>query len=531
MVKTDYLVIGGGIAGLVFALEAAKKGSVAVVVKDTLSDCNTAYAQGGIAAVLGKDDTFERHAQDTYSAGCNLGKMPVIRAIIEDGPAIIEYLIEQGTRFTPRDKDADLSPENLQLTREGAHSNYRVAFAADSTGREISNALIHSVKNHPNIQVFENHLAIDLITQHHIPQMDRFITRRTCWGAYVLTNTNAVEVFRAGKTMLATGGGGQVYAHTTNPAGATGDGYAMAMLAGARLANMEFIQFHPTAFFSYTGNTFLVSEALRGEGAVLRLPDGTDFMQRYHQLGSLAPRDVVARAIEQELNLSGEKCVYLDATGIGKQKLGERFPSIGAMCLQQGVDFTSAWIPVVPAAHYFCGGIVSTVDGLTDIKNLFTAGEVACTGLHGANRLASNSLLEAAVVAYRAAQHPVMEKNVEFPDIPEWTDYTSFNENEWVVISYNRQILRTVMNGYVGITRTRRLLKYAQAKVANVIHETDNFYRHNPVRREVIETRNLALTARAIVECALRRKESRGLHYIVDYPERDDANYHKDTIF
>ncbi len=531
MKNYDYLVIGSGIAGLVFALEAAKLGKVAVVTKKKLRDCNTDFAQGGIAAVLNKQDTFDEHIRDTYKAGAELGKKKVISQIVEDGPALIQYLIDIGTEFTVNDSIMHKSIENLSLTREGGHSRPRVAYAKDSTGHLIMEALIENCTNNPNISLYENHLAVDLITQHHIPQLEEFIAEITCWGAYVMdTSNNQIEIFRAKKTMLATGGAGQVYNHNTNPKVATGDGIAMAKLAGARLANMEFIQFHPTAFYSHIGKTFLVSEALRGEGAILKLQNGKTFMEKYHEMGCLAPRDIVSRAIERELKKSGDKFLHLDARHIPAEELKSHFPYINRKCLKQGVDFTSQPIPIAPAAHYFCGGVLTSINGQTDIKGLYAAGEVACTGLHGANRLASNSLLESLVIAYRAAHNEDMKKDVDFPEIPKWQDLGEFNENEWVIISNNKEIIGQIMQGYVGIIRSRRLLKYALKRLDNIYMEINNFYQHNSVRKEVIETRNLAIIARAIIISALARKESRGAHYVIDYPERNDAMYKKDTI-
>jgi L-aspartate oxidase len=527
----DFLVIGSGIAGLVYALETSKQGTVAIITKKGLYDCNTDYAQGGIAAVLDSHDSFEAHIQDTYIAGAELGKKEVIRQIISDGPALIQYLIDLGTDFTRREANYDRSLENLSLTKEGGHSQKRVAYAADSTGHQIMEALIRNCHINDRISIFENHMAVDLITQHHIPQHDGFLPGITCWGAYVLdSESNKVEIFKAKKTMLATGGASCIYAHNTNPDISTGDGMAMARLAGARLANMEFVQFHPTAFYNPEGETFLISEALRGEGAVLRLQDGSAFMENYHPMGSLAPRDVVSQAIDTELKKRSDKYCYLDATAVEKSVLKAHFPYIDKKCDEYGIDFTKDPIPVAPAAHYFCGGILSTIDGLTDIKNLFAAGEVACTGLHGANRLASNSLLEALVIAYHAGNHSSNLEDVVFPTIPEWQDQGQFNENEWIVISSNREIIGTVMQGYVGIRRSRRLLKYALSKLENVFHEINNFYQHNTVRREVIETRNMAVIASMVIRSALTRKESRGAHFVIDQPYRDDSKYKIDTI-
>lgn len=531
MKEYDFLVLGSGISGLVFALQASKRGRVAVITKQSLSDCNTDYAQGGIAAVLDIKDSFEEHCEDTYIAGAELGKKEVIRRIITEGPRLIQYLIDIGTDFTKRNPSYDNRLENLSLTREGGHSHRRVAYYADSTGHQIMQALIRNCRENPNIDIYENHLAIDLITQHHVVQDLGFVPGISCWGAYVMDQaTLKVHIFKARKTLLATGGAGQIYAHNTNPSVATGDGMAMARLAGARLANMEFVQFHPTAFWQPAGNGFLISEALRGEGAVLRLTDGSTFMEKYHPQGNLAPRDIVSRAMDVEMKRRGARYCLLDATHIPAEKLKSHFRYIDSKLSKCGIDFTKDPIPVAPAAHYFCGGVLATVDGLTDIRNLFAAGEVACSGLHGANRLASNSLLEALVMAWLAANHPSMDEDVVFPSIPEWKQMDDFYENEWVIISHNREIIGTIMDGYVGIRRSRRLLKYALSRLENIYNEINNFYQHNSVRAAVVETRNMAIIAIAVIRSALSRKESRGAHYLVEYPERDDSRYQTDTI-
>ncbi len=530
MVKTDFLVIGSGVAGLIYALEVSKKGSVALVSKQNLEECNTSHAQGGIAAVLSDKDSFENHVDDSYKTSCGLGKYPVIETIVRQGPERIRYLMSIGVNFSRVENDPSQNTENLSLTKEGGHTRNRIVYSADTTGLEVMRALITECKRNPNIIIYENHIAIDLITQHHISEMNGFIPQITCWGAYVLNAQNDhVEIFRARKTMLATGGVGQVYEHSTNSPVSTGDGIAMAYLAGSRLVNMEFVQFHPTAFYSPNGDSFLVTEALRGEGAILTLPDGTNFMEKYHPQGSLAPRDIVSRAIDQEMKTKGYTHLYLDATGIDKNILKQHFPFIDKKCREKGIDFTQNPIPIVPSAHYLCGGILATVDGLTDIKNLFAAGEVSCSGFHGANRLASNSLLEALVVAYRAAQHYSNEEEVDFPDIPEWQNTGAFNEAEWVIISHNHAIIKKIMQGYAGIVRSRRLLKFALARMDGIYEEVNKFYNNNPVKKEVIETRNLSIVANIIIRSALARKESRGVHYVVDYPETNDK-YKKDTV-
>ena len=527
----DYLVIGSGIAGLIYALQVSKYGKVAVITKSSLTDCNTDHAQGGIAAAIDPKDSFAAHIEDTYQAGAELGKKQVISEIISSAPQLIQYLIDLGTDFTLRDPAYDICLENLSLTMEGGHTRRRIAYAADSTGHQIMEALIAQCRKNPNIDIFEYRIAIDLITQHHVVQDEGFVPGISCWGAYVLeTKENKVDIFKARKTMLATGGAAQIYSPNTNPKVTTGDGMAMARLAGGRLANMEFVQFHPTAFWNPDGETFLISESLRGEGAVLRLSDGSTFMENYHPQGNLAPRDIVSRAIDSELKKRGEKFCYLDATRVPSEQLLKHFPSINSMLKAQGIDFTVDPIPVAPAAHYFCGGVLSTIEGITDIRNLFVAGEVACSGLHGANRLASNSLLEALVMAYKAGNHPSNWEEVQFPRIPEWKVIEEFNENEWVVISHNREIMGTIMQGYVGIRRSRRLLNYALSRLENIYNEINNFYQHNAVRKEVVETRNMAIIAIAVVRSALMRKESRGAHFLVDNPYHDDEHYKHDTI-
>lgn len=535
MKKFDFLVIGSGLAGLIYAMEVSKIGSVAIITKEVMSEGNTNYAQGGIAAVLDDDDSFDKHIDDSCKAGCGLAKRKVVEAVVKKGPERIKDLVNMGVNFSVSDSDypdeaQSFLPQRLSLTREGGHSRKRIVYYEDSTGKELMAVLVKKCKEQDNIVIFENHIAIDLITQHHIKQDNGFIPGIACWGGYALDcKKEEVITIRARKTMIATGGAGQVYEHNTNSPVITGDGYAMAYLAGARMVNMEFIQFHPTSFYSPDSEPFLVSEALRGEGAVLTLPDGSEFMHKYHELGSLAPRDIVSRAIDFEMKSKGFSHIYLDATRVENNKLKEHFPYIDKKCREKGIDFTAEPIPVVPSAHYFCGGILATVDGTTDIKNLFVAGEAACIGFHGANRLASNSLLEALVVAHNAGNHSSNSEHIVFPDIPEWEETGPFNESEWVIISHNYEIIKKIMQGYAGIVRSRRLLKYANARLAGIYDEVNKFYRRNPVKKEVIETRNLAIVASIIVRSALARKESRGLHYVVDYPKTSD-HYKKDTM-
>jgi L-aspartate oxidase len=530
IIKSDFLVIGSGIAGLQFALEAAKIGSVSLVTKKSIADSNTELAQGGIATVVDETDSFESHIEDTYKAGAELGHKKFIAEIVYTAPKIIENMIRLGVKFTTRGgKPVTLS--NLALGKEGGHSHRRIIFSGDYTGKEIEDQLIRIVRDTPQITIYENHVAIDIITQHHINGPDVYEPGITCWGAYVLDVQNrAVKRFLANKTLLATGGCGQVYYQTTNSPVATGDGIAMAYRAGARIANMEFIQFHPTALYQPENDqVFLISEAVRGEGAVLRLPDGTPFMKKYHELGDLAPRDVVAQAMDFEMIKQGYKFVYLDLTHLDGERMKTRFPNIYRKCMGYGINFTKDMIPIVPAAHYTCGGVLSSVRGETDIKNLYACGEVACTGLHGANRLASNSLLEAAVTAYNAANLPQNKEKVQFPDIPRWSEKGVFDEEEWVIIAHNKNTIRRMMWNYVGIVRSNRRLYYASEWLKVFYREIEEFYKKNPVRPDLIEIRNLVTVAELIVHSAIARKESRGLHYNKDYPNSREE-YKKDTI-
>ena len=528
-IKTDFLIIGSGIAGLSYALKVSEIGSVAIITKKEDSESNTNYAQGGIAAVLSPADSFELHIQDTLKAGDGLSNPDVVKRVIEAGPGAIEELIQIGVRFT-REKDS------LDLGREGGHSRNRVAHAADLTGKEIESALIQAVKSKVNVKIYEDHLAVDLITQHHLKGYRKKPEEKIkCWGAYVLdVRTGEVNKFLSKITLLATGGAGRIYLHTTNPAIATGDGIAMAYRAGARVANLEFIQFHPTSLYHPEGNSFLISEAVRGEGGKLRLKSGEFFMQNYHPSKELAPRDVVARAIDSELKKSGEPCVYLDITHLEKKFIQQRFPNIYQRCLSLGIDIAENWIPVVPAAHYMCGGVITNPEGETDIENLYACGEVAMTGMHGANRLASNSLLEAVVFANFSAESSKKkcekEKVPGFPPIPEWSTKGVFDHKEWVIISHARQEIEALMWNLVGIVRSNGRLEMAKTRMDILLEEINKFYHQNPVTYEVIELRNISIVAELIIRSALWRKESRGLHYNQDYPQKDDRNWKKDTI-
>lgn len=526
-IQTDFLVIGSGIAGLSYALKVAEQGTVAIVTKKETAESNTNYAQGGIAAVIGSNDQYEFHIEDTMKAGGHLCNREVVEMVVKEGPARICELTEIGVQFTQKDN-------RLDLGKEGGHSHHRIVHAADLTGKEIERALLARVSSHPNIAIYQNHISIDLITEHHLFGTDKQ-SRDTihCWGAYVLdVEKNIVKTFLASTTLLATGGAGHVYLHTTNPLIATGDGIAMAYRAGAMIANMEFIQFHPTTLFNSGSPSFLISEAVRGFGAILRNKNGSDFMKKYDERGSLAPRDVVARAIDSELKRSGEECVFLDISHGDPQKTKDHFPNIYARCLSHGIDMTKDFIPVVPGAHYVCGGVVTDINGATTISGLYAIGEVAMTGLHGANRLASNSLLEAVVFSHRSSeeQKRIGKKNTIPANIPDWDESGTINSEEWILVSHNRKEIQQLMWDYVGIVRSNHRLERAQRRMKLILEEIKDFYKRTKVSEGLIEIRNLAYVADMIIRSALERKESRGLHYTTDYPTLDDKNWLKDTI-
>lgn len=514
--RFDFLVLGSGIAGLSYALRVAEHGTVGIVTKKESVESNTNYAQGGIAAVMSDSDSYEQHIQDTLDAGAGLCDPDAVEVVVREGPQRVRELMELGAQFT-REQGA------LHLGREGGHSVNRIVHAADTTGHEVERALLAAVRDHPNISVFEYHFAVELITEHHLGQhVTRLRPDIHCYGAYVLDEKqDVVRTFLAKVTLLATGGSGRVYLHTTNPAIATGDGLAMAYRAKARIANMEFVQFHPTSLFHPDADSFLISEAVRGEGAILTNLSGERFMPKYDKRAELAPRDIVARAIDDQLKHRGEPHVWLDISHVDRKHVLEHFPNIHATCLQFGIDITTDPIPVVPAAHYQCGGVQTDLEGRTTLAGLFSCGEVACTGLHGANRLASNSLLEALVFGHRATG-PSIEyaQRVDWrTDVPEWDDSGTSRPQEWVLVSHNRDELRRVMWDYVGIVRSSLRLERAARRTRLLYEETEDFYRRSRVSTELCELRNMIAVAYLIIQSAAMRHESRGLHYIVDYPQ------------
>jgi L-aspartate oxidase len=521
-IATDFLVLGSGVAGLTFALHAARFGNVLLVTKRALDDSATSWAQGGVAAVHSPEDSFEQHVQDTLNAGAGLCHEVVAELCVREGPALIDWLIQLGASFS-RGGEGD-----LDLGKEGGHTARRVVHSGDLTGREIQRALMSAVRSNPKIRCLEWHMGIDLI------MMSKFGGPEYCVGAYVLDERQGrVETILARATVLATGGAGKVYLYTTNPDIATGDGVAMAYRAGAEVANMEFYQFHPTCVFHPQAKSFLISEALRGEGAVLRLPGGAPFMAQYHALADLAPRDVVARAIDHEMKRSGSEYVHLDISAKSADFVQKRFPGIYAECLRYGIDITREPIPVVPAAHSMCGGVTSDLHGRSSLPGLWVIGETAFTGLHGANRLASNSLLEGLVFARRAADK--LEEEIEhlrdtpLPTVPDWQTGSAVASDEAVVVSHNWDEIRRLMWNYVGIVRSDARLRRAARRIALLQEEIRDYYWKHLVTRDLLELRNIATVAELVISSASSRHESRGLHYTIDYPEASPAFEH-DTV-
>lgn len=519
--KYDFLVIGSGIAGMSFALKVAGKGRVAILCKTNLEEANTYYAQGGIASVTKPTDQFENHIQDTLIAGDGICDKEVVEMVIENAPSQIKELVDWGVDFD-RNENGD-----YDLHKEGGHSDFRILHHKDNTGAEVQMSLIEKIKSHPNIDVFDQYFAIEIITQHHLGQLVKHTTPNIeCYGAYVLDiRTHHVHTFLSKVTMVATGGIGNIYQTTSNPIVSTGDGISMVYRAKGLVQDMEFVQFHPTTLYNPDERpSFLITEAMRGYGAVLRNKKGEEFMVKYDQRGSLAPRDIVARAIDNEMKLSGDEHVYLDVTHKDAEQTKEHFPNIYKKCLEVGIDITKEYIPVVPAAHYLCGGIKVDKHARTTIKHLYAAGECSRTGLHGANRLASNSLLEAIVYADAAAKDSL--KLIETIDwnerIPEWNDEgTSLNE-EMVLITQSEKEVNQIMNTYVGIVRSNLRLKRAYDRLELLYKETENLFQHSVVSKELCELRNIINTAYLVITAAAQRKESRGLHYTIDYPKKNE---------
>jgi L-aspartate oxidase len=524
--RVDFLVIGSGVAGLSFALKAAAHGTVAIVSKREAHASNTWYAQGGIASVWSTQDRFDLHVDDTLTAGDGLCHRDVVELVVRGGPDRIRELIDLGCDFS---RDAEPGA-GYDLGMEGGHSRRRILHAKDSTGREIEESLIERCRAHPRISIFEHHIAIDLILESRLGGAIREGHDRV-WGAYVLDSRGGgVHSFLAPATLLATGGAGKVYLYTSNPDVATGDGVAMAFRAGAAVAGMEFFQFHPTCLYHPAAKSFLVSEAVRGEGGVLKTIAGEPFMAKYDPRKDLAPRDIVARAIDHEMKTSGAEHVLLDITHRPAGFLRERFPTIHARCLEYGIDITRQPIPVVPAAHYLCGGVLTGPDGRSTLDGLYCAGETAFTGLHGANRLASNSLLEAVVFAHRAYESALADGGAPLPAVAAWNPGSAAASTEEVVVSQNWDELRRAMWNYVGIVRSDKRLARARSRVRLLKEEVEEYYRSVFVTNDLVELRNITTVAELIIECASRRAESRGLHFTTDHPARDDARWRCDIV-
>lgn len=531
--RSDFLVIGSGLAGLAFALKASRLGKVTIVTKDQAPAANTAWAQGGIAAVMSSEDSFEAHVRDTLRAGAGLCQVDVVRNYVEQAPERIQDLIDWGVHF-----DLKEGSQQIDLTREGGHSARRILHFEDHTGGEIHRALLQKCLENPNIEIKEQHFGVDLILNKTVNPLD--VSPTQCIGAYVLNKkTNLVSIELAKTVILSTGGAGKVYLYTTNWSGATGDGIAMAYRAGARVANLEFMQFHPTCLYHQDSRNFLISEALRGEGGELITSKGVPFMKKYHEMGSLAPRDIVARSIDAEMKKSGDPCVFVDMRHHPKEYLKSRFPVIFQKCLDYGIDMSTQPIPVVPAAHYLCGGVLTDPSGKTDVQGLWALGETACTGLHGANRLASNSLLECLTMAHNCfVDHEKKWSQLTMPKVTprDWIYPAETNADEMIVITHMWEEIRRLMWNYVGIVRSNKRLERASHRLTNILAEVKDYYSQLPIHSDILELRNIAIVADLTVKCALRRHESRGIHYSLDYPwaewSEDDRTQGraKDTI-
>lgn len=523
MKKYDFLIVGGGIAGISFALKVADYGSVALISKNKLEDSNTSFAQGGIAAVMYEPDNFEKHIADTLDAGDGHCWLPAVKQVIENGKSQIEQLLEWGVNFDKNEEN-----ERFDLHKEGGHSEFRILHHKDNTGFEIQKTLNEKVRNHPNIDLYEHYFAIDVLTQHHLGQI---VTRQTpnieCFGVYALNQqNNHIETFLSKVTVLATGGIGSAYLSSTNPAIATGDGVAMVHRARGVIKDMEFVQFHPTGFYKPGEKpVFLITEAIRGYGAVLRTQDGKEFMHRYDPRGSLAPRDIVARAIDNEMKIRGDDFEYLDVTHKDPEQTKREFPMIYENCLKYGIDITKNYIPITPIQHYSCGGVNVDLNGRSSIGRLYAIGEVACTGLHGANRLASNSLLEAIVYADFAAKDAIsILQYLDFrTDIPEWDDEGTSLTEEMVLITQSFKEVEQIMSNYVGIVRSNLRLQRAMSRLEILYRETESLFNRSVVSREICELRNIISVSYLIIKQALARKESRGLHYTIDYPKKMES--------
>ena len=531
--RTDFLIIGSGIAGLSYALKAARHGQVTIITKKNIQQSNTALAQGGVAAVFGKQDSFALHMEDTMKAGDGLCNPDAVRMVVENGPERIKELVEQGAQFNKAGK----GKYDFSLGREGGHSAKRIVYAHDLTGKEIEDALVDCVKKHESITILEDHVAVNLITFSSSVRSGVLVTQNEniCCGAYVLNkSTGNVETFHAGVTLLATGGASKVYLYTSNPDIATGDGIAMAYRAGASVANLEFVQFHPTCLYHPQAKNFLISEAVRGEGGMLLDHKGRRFMADYTPARELACRDVVARAIDNELKKTGAESVFLDISHKDAAFIRQRFPNIYARCLEYGIDITIDPIPVVPAAHYMCGGVATDLNGKTDVQRLYAVGETACTGLHGANRLASNSLLEALVYAHNAYLDSVKEfsavRNKVDITLDTWDETNTTDSDEAIVVSHNWDEIRRLMWNYVGIVRSDKRLQRAARRIKTIQDEINEYYWDFKLTSDLVELRNIATVAKLVIRSALLRKESRGLHYNIGYPEHDDKNFLAHTI-